>query len=139
MSYRGQGRTIGDVIKKLVEEFGKDTSGIWMLERALADAVGAKGYTVKIDDKLVHQYERYRELYDEEAKALERVQGLIDDGRKVIHLPGCAHGEWYVSDIGDCDWEADPVFVDCGNGLEPKADYIRGPFESEQAARAAFE
>jgi hypothetical protein len=67
-------KTIGDVINELAEEYGNTTGGIYILSRALEIAAcgDEKSHLLKIDDMLIHECPRYKELDRRDGAALDR-------------------------------------------------------------------
>jgi hypothetical protein len=77
--------TIGYSIAKLVKRYGHYTTGLYILEQALAQSLGADSSmrfkvtgALGTPDLLMHELPRYKELAEEEGKILARVTAQME-------------------------------------------------------------
>lgn len=67
--------TIGNSIKQLVSEYGDSTIGIFILSSALRDALNFPAHVaVKIEDELISNSQRYKDLKETEAFMLREMK-----------------------------------------------------------------
>lgn len=73
-----QPKTIGDSINELVAEYGQSTFGIYILECALCQAVGARH--IRLDDnRCISEMPRYKEIWQAEQEMMAKALAILKE------------------------------------------------------------
>lgn len=108
--------TYGELIEKLIDEYGQDTMGIWCLEQALSRVLEIDDSIVLINGKLISEYPAYLRRFEEEKRLLEliRAEMYLPVVVAVGSVHRCTCGQAYFKQGGGVDDEK-IVTCDCGS------------------------